>query len=99
MILPIYAYGFPVLKKVADDITPDYPKLKELLENMWDTMYDAHGIGLAAPQIGHGIRLLSLILPNLKRKIRPITWVLKKYLSMLKKWKNRVVVGVTKKVV
>lgn len=57
MVLPIYAYGQPVLKKVADDITPDYPGLKELLENMWETMYVAEGVGLAAPQIGLPIRL------------------------------------------
>ncbi|GAB4262679.1 MAG: peptide deformylase [Saprospiraceae bacterium] len=57
MILPIYAYGQPVLKKVATDITPDYPNLKELIENMWETMYNADGVGLAAPQIGLSIRL------------------------------------------
>ncbi|MFK7937676.1 MAG: peptide deformylase [Saprospiraceae bacterium] len=57
MILPIYAYGQPVLRKVAEDITPDYPKLAELLENMWETMYNAEGVGLAAPQIGLSIRL------------------------------------------
>ena len=60
MILPIYAYGQPVLKKVAEDITPDYPNLKELIQNMWDTMYDAHGVGLAAPQIGVSIRLFMI---------------------------------------
>ncbi len=57
MILPIYAYGQPVLKKVAEDITPDYPGLQELIENMWETMHHAEGVGLAAPQIGLGIRL------------------------------------------
>lgn len=57
MKLPIFAYGQPVLRKVADDINKDYPDLKELLENMWDTMYNAHGVGLAAPQIGLPIRL------------------------------------------
>ena len=60
MILPIYAYGQPVLKKVAENITPDYPNLKELIQNMWDTMYDAHGVGLAAPQIGVSIRLFMI---------------------------------------
>ena len=60
MILPIYAYGQPVLKKVAEEITPDYPNLKELIDNMWDTMYDAHGVGLAAPQIGASIRLFLI---------------------------------------
>lgn len=57
MVLPIVAYGDPVLKKVAEDITPDYPQLTELIDNMWDTMYGAHGVGLAAPQIGKSIRL------------------------------------------
>ncbi len=57
MILPIYAYGQPVLKKVAEDIEKDYAGLKELIENMWETMYNAEGVGLAAPQIGLPIRL------------------------------------------
>jgi peptide deformylase len=57
MILPIYAYGQPVLKKVATEIGPDYPNLKELIENMWETMYNADGVGLAAPQVGLSIRL------------------------------------------
>jgi len=57
MILPIYAYGQPVLKKVAQDIDPDYPGLKELVENMWESMYNAEGVGLAAPQVGLSIRL------------------------------------------
>ncbi len=57
MILPIVAYGHPVLKKKAKDIVVAYPKLDELLENMWETMYNAHGVGLAAPQIGLAIRL------------------------------------------
>ncbi|NNG08799.1 MAG: peptide deformylase [Arenibacter sp.] len=57
MILPIVAYGDPVLRKVAEDIESDYPKLEELISNMWDTMYNASGVGLAAPQIGLPIRL------------------------------------------
>ncbi len=57
MILPIVAYGDPVLKKKAKEIAKDYPKLEELLENMFETMYAAHGVGLAAPQIGLPIRL------------------------------------------
>ncbi|MEM1218799.1 MAG: peptide deformylase [Bacteroidota bacterium] len=60
MILPIYAYGQAVLKKEAEDIGPDYPDLAVLIENMWETMYNAHGIGLAAPQIGKGIRLFMV---------------------------------------
>lgn len=57
MILPIVAYGDPVLKKKAKEITSEYPNLKELLENMHETMYNAFGVGLAAPQIGLDIRL------------------------------------------
>jgi peptide deformylase len=57
MILPIVAYGDPVLRKVADDIDKDFPKFEELLANMWETMYNANGVGLAAPQIGLPIRL------------------------------------------
>ncbi len=57
MILPIVAYGTPVLKKKGSDITPDYPALEQLLENMWETMYEANGVGLAAPQVGIAIRL------------------------------------------
>tara|TARA_R110002050_G_scaffold300018_1_gene467400 strand:+ start:93704 stop:94294 length:591 start_codon:yes stop_codon:yes gene_type:complete len=57
MILPIVAYGDPVLKKKAEDITKDYLKLDELLVNMFETMYNALGVGLAAPQIGLPIRL------------------------------------------
>ncbi len=60
MILPIFAYGQPVLKKLANEIGEDYPNLKTLLANMWDTMYNAHGVGLAAPQIGLDIRLFMV---------------------------------------
>ncbi|MCZ4243246.1 peptide deformylase [Pedobacter punctiformis] len=57
MKLPIIAYGDPVLKKVGTDIEKDYPALKELIANMFDTMYYANGVGLAAPQVGLPIRL------------------------------------------
>jgi peptide deformylase len=57
MILPVYAYGHAVLKQKAEDIGPDYPALQELIANMFETMYASNGIGLAAPQIGLGIRL------------------------------------------
>ena len=56
----IRAYGDPVLRKKCKDITPDYPELKTLIDNMFETMYDAHGIGLAAPQIGLDIRLFVI---------------------------------------
>lgn len=57
MILPIIAYGSPVLKKVSKTITLEYPNLKELIANMYDTMYNASGVGLAAPQVGLPIRI------------------------------------------
>ena len=57
MILPIIAYGTPVLRKVGKDIDKDYPKLDGLIANMRETMDNAHGVGLAAPQIGLAIRL------------------------------------------
>lgn len=57
MVLPITAYGTPVLREVAKDITPDYPQLKTLIANMYDTMNYANGVGLAAPQVGLPIRL------------------------------------------
>ncbi len=60
MIFPIVAYGDPVLKKKAKDISKEYPKLSELIENMFETMYNAHGVGLAAPQIGLPIRLFVI---------------------------------------
>lgn len=57
MILPIIAYGDPVLRKVGVDVDKTYPKFKELISNMWETMYNASGVGLAAPQIGIAIRV------------------------------------------
>lgn len=60
MNLPVYLYGQPVLRKVAEDIENEYPGLKELIANMFDTMYNSDGIGLAAPQIGLSIRLIVI---------------------------------------
>ena len=57
MILPIVAYGSPVLRKVCADITPDFPGLSKLIEDMWETMYSSSGVGLAAPQVNKDIRL------------------------------------------
>ena len=57
MILPIVAFGHPVLKKMCKNITSDYENLDSLIDNMWETMYAASGVGLAAPQIGISIRL------------------------------------------
>jgi peptide deformylase len=60
MILPILAYGHPVLRKVAKEITPDYPELNKLIEDMWETMYASNGVGLAAPQVNKDIRLFIM---------------------------------------
>lgn len=57
MKLSIVAYGDPVLKKVCEPIDENYPSLNELIDNMWETMYNASGVGLAAPQVGLPIRL------------------------------------------
>ncbi|NOY46933.1 MAG: peptide deformylase [Chlorobi bacterium] len=57
MILPIIAYGDPVLRKKAIDVSPDYHNFSELIETMYETMYNAYGVGLAAPQIGLSIRV------------------------------------------
>ena len=60
MILPIVAYGHPVLRKVAQDIGSDYQGLQKLIEDMWETMYASNGVGLAAPQINKDIRLFVI---------------------------------------
>ena len=57
MILPIYAYGNPILKRVAKKVTKDQEGLSDLIANMWETMYNAEGVGLAAPQVGHSLRI------------------------------------------
>lgn len=57
MILPVVAYGSPVLRKVCDDITTQYADLPKLLADMWETLYNSNGVGLAAPQINRAIRL------------------------------------------
>lgn len=57
MILPIIAYGHPVLRKLARDISADYPGLEKLVADMWETMYASNGVGLAAPQVNRDIRL------------------------------------------
>lgn len=57
MILPVVAYGDPVLKKKAKEITSEYPEFEKFMSDMWETMYNAHGVGLAAPQVGRSIRI------------------------------------------
>ena len=60
MILPIVAYGSPVLRKIAVDITPEYEGVEKLLEDMWETMYNSNGVGLAAPQINKSVRVFTM---------------------------------------
>ena len=60
MILPIVAFGSPVLRKKCNEISKDYPELDDLLENMRETMYTSSGVGLAAPQINRSIRLFLI---------------------------------------
>lgn len=60
MNLPVYLYGHPVLREIAEEVTPDYPDLKQLIADMFETMYTSEGVGLAAPQIGKSIRLVVI---------------------------------------
>lgn len=60
MILPIVAYGAPILRTVCKDIDPAYPGLEKLIEDMWETMYASNGVGLAAPQVNKNIRLFVI---------------------------------------
>lgn len=66
MILPIYIYGTSILRKKAEDITPEFPNLKELIDDMFETMFKSDGVGLAAPQIGKSIRVVVISLDCLK---------------------------------
>ena len=66
MILPIYTYGQPVLRKVAQDISTDYPDLQQLIKDMFETLDASSGVGLAAPQIGKSIRVVVIDLDVLK---------------------------------
>ena len=81
MVLPIVAYGNPVLRKVGKDITPDYPELNKLIEDMWETMYNSKGVGLAAPQVNRDIRLFVMdslqIIENLEEDEKWIIRVMK----------------------
>ena len=60
MILPIVAYGSPILRKVCKEISPDHPNLEKLIGDMWETMYNSNGVGLAAPQVNRDIRLFVM---------------------------------------
>jgi len=81
MILPIFAYGQPVLRKQAETVTPGYPGLESLIPDMWETMYHAHGVGLAAPQVGHGIRLFVVDTVQLEKKDRDHVGMKKVFLN------------------
>lgn len=69
MILPIYIYGHPVLRKVSEDIDASYPDLKELIANMFETLTESDGVGLAAPQIGLNIRVVVIDLDVLSEDL------------------------------
>ena len=60
MIVPIFGYGEPVLRKIGEEVSPEYPNLSDIIANMYDTMYNAFGVGLAAPQVGLAIRLFII---------------------------------------
>ena len=68
MILPIYTYGQPVLRKETEEIDADYPNLKQIIQDMWDTLGRSHGIGLAAPQVGLPIRLAIIDLDCISKE-------------------------------
>lgn len=84
MILPIYAYGQPVLKQVAKDVEPDYPNLQQLIANMWETMYNADGVGLAAPQIGASIRLFVIDTTQIQEKGQEAKGIKRAFLNAYK---------------
>lgn len=81
MILPIYIYGQPVLRKVARDITPDYPDLDRLIADMTETLRASEGIGLAAPQIGRDIRLVVIDLDPLADDLPQYKGFLRVYIN------------------
>jgi peptide deformylase len=81
MILPIYAYGHPVLKKVGVDIEPDYAQLNDLISNMWETMYNAKGIGLAAPQVGLSIRLFIVDSTQIEKEDKEFKGIKKVFIN------------------
>jgi peptide deformylase len=81
MILPIYAYGQPVLRKVARPITADEPELNGLIDDMWQTMYNANGVGLAAPQVGKDIRLFVIDTIQLNKPDRKVDGFKKAFIN------------------
>jgi len=84
MILPIYIYGNPVLKQVAEPIDPDYEGLDELINNMWETMYNAKGVGLAAPQVGRSIRLFIVDTVQIEGEENPHDGIKRVFINAVK---------------
>jgi len=70
MILPIVAYGNPILRKISKDIAPDYPDLPKLIEDMWETLYASAGVGLAAPQVNKDVRLFLVDSEQIFRQMK-----------------------------
>src|SRR5678815_5488214 len=71
MVLPIVAYGHPVLRKIAQDIDASYPQLDQLIADMWETMYASNGVGLAAPQVNKDIRLFIVDSQQIFNSLEP----------------------------
>ena len=84
MKLSVYAYGQPVLKRMGKPITPDYPELAKLIADMWETMYHANGVGLAAPQIGRSIRLFVVDTVQMMEKGREKEGISKVFINAQK---------------
>ena len=80
MILPIYIYAHPVLRKNCIELDEKYPNLDKLISDMYDTMHNANGIGISAPQIGLSIRLFVIDLSPYHERKTPLFQILKKYL-------------------
>lgn len=89
MKLSIFAFGQPVLRQKAMDIAPDYPELGQLIEDMWETLYHADGVGLAAPQIGKSIRLFMVDTRQMEEKGKQVDQPIKKVFinaQVLEQW-------------
>jgi peptide deformylase len=81
MILPVILYGDPVLKKRAQEVAPDHPNLREIIKNMWQTMYNAQGIGIAAPQVGLSLRIFVVDTEQLAEKRKKIGGIKKVFIN------------------
>lgn len=81
MKLPIYAYGHPILKRVASPVEENSEEIKNLIENMWETMYHASGVGLAAPQVGKSLRIFVVDTIQLKDEEESIHGIKKVFIN------------------